>query len=634
MLYNLLYTCTIEIKYFYHFNSASFRNFKIQNTYIDLNIPEHIISYIKEIPQLPGVYRYFDKEETLIYVGKAKKLKNRVNSYFQKTAQHSRKTLKLVSQINRIEFTVVNNEFDALLLENNLIKENQPKYNILLKDDKTYPYIIITKQAFPRIESTRTLDRRRGEYFGPYSSLSAQKTLLELIHKLYPIRTCTLNLEPPNLAKGNLKVCLEYHIGNCKGPCELHQSTEAYNEYIIAVRAILKGNLRLPKSYLLEQMEIAATELDFEKAQTFKQKLEFLENYQSKSIIANPKFGELNVITLTRHDKKAFINFLKIENGAITASKNLEIRNTDNSSDEELITFTAFDIRKEIHSNAKEILTNIEVSEQILDNASFILPQIGDKKRLVELSLKNVLIYKKEKSEVAKKTNDQRVLETLQSDLRLRDLPKHIECFDNSNIQGTHPVASMVCFKMGKPSKKDYRHFNIKTVEGPNDFDSMVEIVTRRYSRLMRENKPLPDLIIVDGGKGQLSVSHEALRNLGIEKKVPIVGIAKRLEEIYYPGDSLPLYIDKKSESLKLIQYLRNEAHRFAITFHRDKRSGSFLTSSLDKIKGIGPSTRNQLLDHFKSVDKIKKAPLEELIVVIGNAKAKLVSSYYKKNKG
>jgi excinuclease ABC subunit C len=594
---------------------------------------EKILNYIKELPTEPGVYRYFDSEDNLIYVGKAKKLKNRVSSYFQKTNQHSRKTLRLVSQIERIEYTVVDNEFDALLLENNLIKKNQPKYNILLKDDKTYPYIIITKQSFPRVESTRTLDRRRGEFFGPYSSISAQRTLLELIHKLYPIRICTLNLEPPNLAKGNFKVCLEYHIGNCKGPCEQHETELEYNEYIIAIREILKGNLKLPKDYLTQQMNFAASSLDFEKAQLFKQKLDYLENYQSKSIISNPKFGELDVITITRHEKKAFVNFLKIENGAITASKNIELRNTEESTDEELIIFTALDIRTQINSKAKEILTNIDVSEQLIEGTSFTNPIIGDKKRLTQLSLKNALVYKKEKSEITIKPNNQRVIETLQKDLRLQDLPKHIECFDNSNIQGTHPVASMVCFRMGKPSKKDYRHYNIKTVVGPDDFASMVEIVTRRYSRLMRENKALPDLIIVDGGKGQLSVAYQALRSLGIEKRIPIVGIAKRLEEIYYPGDTTPLYIDKKSESLKLIQQLRNEAHRFAITFHRQKRSNSFLISSLDNIKGIGPASRTQLLDAFKSVDKIRVATKRQLAEILGNAKAELIIKHYSKEK-
>ncbi len=597
-----------------------------------MTTPQHITDYIKEIPLLAGVYRYFDKEDELIYVGKAKKLKNRVGSYFQKNNQHNKKTQRLVAQVCRIEYTVVDSEFDALLLENNLIKKHQPKYNILLKDDKTYPYIVITRQSFPRVESTRVLNRKSGEYFGPYSSISAQRTLLELIHKLYPIRTCTLNLEPPNLAKGAFKVCLEYHIGNCKGPCESHQTEQTYNEYIIAIRQILKGDLKLPKAYLLQQMEQSAEGLDFEKAQQFKQKLDYLENYQSKSIVSNPKFGELDVLTLTRNEKKAFVNYLKIENGAITASKNIEIRNAEISTDEELITFTAFDIRTQINSKAKEILTNIEVSEQILDDALFVNPMIGDKKRLVQLSLKNALIYKKEKSEINLKPNNLRVIETLQKDLRLKDLPKHIECFDNSNIQGTHPVASMVCFRMGKPSKKDYRHYNIKTVEGPDDFASMVEIVTRRYSRLMRENKPLPDLIIVDGGKGQLSVAYNALRSLGIEKRLPIVGIAKRLEEIYYPGDSYPLYIDKKSESLKLIQQLRNEAHRFAITFHRQKRSNSFLVSSLDKIKGIGPTSRNQLLDFFKSTEKIKTATQEELANIIGNSKATLVFDYYRKD--
>lgn len=598
-----------------------------------MKFPEHILEYIKEIPQLPGVYRYFDKDDELIYVGKAKKLKNRVTSYFQNISQHNRKTLRLIAQIQRIEYTIVENEFDALLLENSLIKKNQPRYNILLRDDKSYPYIVITKENFPRVESTRQVNKRAGQYFGPYSSIGAQRTLLEFIHKIYPIRTCSLNLAPPNIAKGTFKVCLEYHIGNCKGPCEGLEDAETYNQYIDAVRGILKGNLKLPKEYLTEQMQVAAENLEFEKAQQFKQKLEFLENYQSKSIISNPKFGDFDVATIVKAEKKAFINYLRIQNGTITASKNTEIRNAEDATEEEILTFTAFDIYNTIGSKAKEILTNIPIDHQVMDDAQFVIPQIGDKKKLVDLSLKNALLFKREKSEQSSKTNHQRVLEQMQKDLRLQDLPKHIECFDNSNIQGTNPVASMVCFKMGKPSKKDYRHFNIKTVEGPNDFDSMVEIVTRRYSRLVRENKPLPDLIIVDGGKGQLSVAYGALRNLGIEKKVPIVGIAKRLEEIYYPGDTLPLYIDKKSESLKLIQQLRNEAHRFAITFHRDKRSQGFLKSSLDQIKGIGPATRNQLLDHFKGTEKIKTAPLEELSAVIGNAKAKLVFDYYRKKK-
>ncbi|MBC8112019.1 MAG: excinuclease ABC subunit C, partial [Verrucomicrobia bacterium] len=533
---------------------------------------------LKKLPEQPGVYRFFDLENEILYVGKAKNLKSRVSSYFNKSAGHTYKTEKLVAQIRNIEFTIVNTEYDALLLENNLIKQFQPRYNILLKDDKTYPFICVSNVHFPKIFPTRRPEKNTGTFFGPYANGKLLNTLLELLPKLYTLRTCSLNLTPKNIAEKKFKVCLEYHLGNCKGPCEALQSETDYNKDIEQVQQILKGNLAPAKQYFVEKMQEAATNLAFEKAQYFKEKLALLENYQGKSLIVNPKMDEADVFAVVSDEKALYLNFIKVANGLVVQTKNLEVKRKLDETDSEILTMLVVEIRNEFGSQAKEILSNIELSADMLGITHHI-PQIGDKKKLVDLSLKNALYFKKERTEAEltqrekKEQRDIRVLQQLQKDLQLKDLPRHIECFDNSNMQGTNPVAAMVCFKNAFPSKKDYRHFNIKTVFGPDDFASMNEIVGRRYARLLNENSPLPDLIIVDGGKGQLSAAIEALEKLGIYGQIPIIGIAKRLEEIYFPGDSLPLYISKKSESLKLIQRIRDEAHRFAITFHRDQRS-------------------------------------------------------------
>ena len=594
--------------------------------------------YIKNLPELPGVYRFFDESGELIYVGKAKNLKNRVSSYFNKSAQHSRKTEKLVSQIRNIEFTIVNTEFDALLLENNLIKKHLPKYNILLRDDKTYPFICITDENFPRVFSVRQRERFKGTFFGPYASVKTMYTLLELFQKLFNIRTCTLNLSPENIEARKFKVCLEFHLGNCKGPCEALQTREAYQKDIEQIRHILKGHLAPARQYLTARMNEAAASLAFEQAQQFKDKLTLLENYQGKSLIVSDKISDVDVFTAVSDERAVYLNFLHIINGMVIHSQNVEVKRQLEETDAEILTMMTVSLREEYGTQAKEIVSNLEL-ESDFQGVAVSVPQIGDKRKLVELSLKNALYFKKERTEAEltqKQKQEQRqnrVLETLQKDLRLTTLPRHIECFDNSNIQGTNPVASMVFFKNGFPSKKDYRHFNIKTVVGPNDFASMNEIVTRRYTRLLNENSPLPDLIIVDGGKGQLAAACEALESLHLYGKIPIVGIAKRLEEIYFPGDTLPLYISKKSESLKLIQRIRDEAHRFAITFHRDQRSKNSLQSELDDINGIGEKTAEKLLKTYKSVKKIKLAPENELIELLGKDKARIILEHFAKVK-
>jgi excinuclease ABC subunit C len=591
--------------------------------------------YLKKLPDSPGVYRFFDDNNEIIYVGKAKNLKNRVSSYFNKSNQHDRKTEKLVSQIRHVEFTLVNTEFDALLLENNLIKQHLPKYNILLKDGKTYPFICITHEPFPRIFSIRQREKIKGTFFGPYASVKTMYTLLELFQKLFTIRTCSLNLTKSNIEAKKFKVCLEYHLGNCKGPCEDLQTEAEYHKDIEQITQILKGNLTPVRNYLTEKMNEAAGNLAFEEAQQYKEKLALLENYQGKSLIVSAKISDVDVFTAVSDEKAVYLNFLHIINGMVIHSQNVEVKRQLEETDAEILTMMAVSLREEYGSKAKEIISNIAF-ESDFQGIELSVPQIGDKKKLIELSLKNALYFKKERTEAEltqrEKQNQRqnRVLETLQKDLRILSLPKHIECFDNSNIQGTNPVASMVCFKNGIPSKKDYRHFNIKTVVGPNDFASMKEIVTRRYTRLLNENSPLPDLIIVDGGKGQLASACEALESLNLYGKIPIVGIAKRLEEIYFPGDTLPLYISKKSESLKLIQRIRDEAHRFAITFHRDQRSRNSLQSELDEINGIGEKTAEKLLKTYKSVKKIKQAPESELIELIGKDKARIIIEYFK----
>ncbi|MFM7856753.1 MAG: excinuclease ABC subunit UvrC [Flammeovirgaceae bacterium] len=574
---------------------------------------------LASLPDSPGVYRYYNKEDVLIYVGKAKSLKKRVSSYFNKQSQYNRKTEKLVSEIARIEFTLANTEFDALLLENNLIKQNQPKYNILLKDDKTFPYLCILKERFPRIISTRKYIPKQGEYFGPYSSVSAMNSVLELVRQLYSIRTCSLSLSRENIEDKKFKVCLEYHIGNCKGPCVGLQDEAGYNEEIAQARNVLKGNLSIVEDYFQNNMAQAAERLEFERAAFFKSKLEKLEKFQTKSLVVNRKLTDIDVVTIASSETDAFVNYLQIKEGAIVLSKNIEIKKKLDESDEELLSMAVQELRSEYHSTNPEVFTNIVLTVKS-DEFENVVPQIGDKKKLVDLSLKNALYLKREReiSNEEKKSKKNEVLHIMMKDLRLMQYPKIIECFDNSNFQGTNPVASMVRFVEGKPDKKGYRHFNIKTVVGPDDFASMKEIVGRRYKRIMEEQGEYPQLIIVDGGKGQLSSACDALKELGLYGKIPIVGIAKKLEEIYYPEDPLPLLISKKSPALLLIQRVRDEAHRFGITFHRLKRSKSTFVTELENIPGIGKKTADKLLAHFKSFKKIKEASEEELTAVAG----------------
>ncbi|MDF2158876.1 excinuclease ABC subunit UvrC [Algoriphagus sp. CAU 1675] len=587
------------------------------------------------LPDHPGVYRYFNEANELIYVGKAKSLKKRVSSYFNKNTGVNLKTRRMVKEIRRIEITLVDSEFDALLLENNLIKKSQPKYNILLRDDKTYPYLLIPKENFPRIFPTRKMIPKRGTYFGPFASVKAMNNVLELIRELFTIRTCKLDLSPYKIAEGKYKVCLEYHIGNCQGPCVGKQSEKNYLEDLEHAKHVLKGNLGIAKSYFKQQMQSFAENLEFEKAHRMKEKLELLEKYQAKSLIANPNITNLDICSIVSEEKYAFVNYMRVKNGALIVSKNVELKKKLDEDNEEVLLTALIRLQDQFQSDAAEVLVNIEISNPI-EGLNLVTPKIGDKKKLLELSVKNALFFKKEKALLQGLNQDKkdRVIRQLQQDLNLPEIPDHIECFDNSNIQGTSPVASMVCFLNGKPAVKEYRHFHIKTVEGPNDFASMKEIVTRRYKRLLEEEKPLPKLIVIDGGKGQLSSAVEALKELGIYGKMPIIGIAKRLEEIYFPGDSYPIHIDKKSESLRLLQRIRDEAHRFAITFHRKVRSKNAFGTELTEIAGIGENTANKLLSHFKSVKKISKATEDEIAKVIGRSKAKSLMEWKEKNKG
>jgi len=578
---------------------------------------------VQRLPESPGIYRYYNDIDELIYVGKAKNIKKRVTSYFNKNTGVNRKTLKLVSEIRRIEFTVANTEFDALLLENNFIKQNQPKYNILLKDDKTFPYICILKEPFPRIIYTRKYIPKQGEYFGPYSSVVAMKNVLELARKLYSIRTCSLLLNENNIKQKKFKVCLEYHLGNCKGPCEDLQDEKSYLEEIAQARNILKGNINVVIQYFTAEMKIAAENMEFEKAQRYKLKLETLDRFQAKSLVVNRDITNIDVFTITSLPEYAYINYLQIKEGSIIFSKTVEVKKKLDEPDDELLSLAVQELRDQTKSNHTSILSNIPIT-LLEDGIENTVPQIGDKKKLVALSIKNALELRKERElfREGKKSKQKETLLILQKDMQLPTLPSIIECFDNSNLQGTTPVASMVRFVDGKSDRKGYRHFNIKTVEGPNDFASMKEIVGRRYKRILEENGPLPDLIIVDGGKGQLSSACEALKELNIYGQIPIAGIAKRLEEIYYPEDPLPLHINKKSPGLLLLQQIRDEAHRFAITFHRQKRSKGQITTELDGLEGIGKKTAEKLLKEFKSVKKIKEASVEELEKIVGSKKA------------
>ncbi|GAB3300346.1 excinuclease ABC subunit UvrC [Hymenobacter tenuis] len=591
----------------------------------------HLQEQIRQLPHRPGVYKYFGDEDTIIYVGKAVDLRKRVSSYFTKQ-DHNKKTQQLVKNIRRIEFTIVDSESDAFLLENNLIKQHQPKYNILLKDGKTYPYLLLTNERFPRLIPTRNKRPDDGRYYGPYANVTGMNLLLELIRALYPLRTCTYNLSPQNVEAGKFKVCLEYHLGNCKGPCEGLQDEETYQQYIQQIRQILNGDLRLPKQYFREKMMLAAQEQQYELAHQLKQKLDKLDEFQSKSTIVNAALSNIDVFSIASNEKSAFINYLKVMNGSIILTQSVEVQKKLDEPDDEILAPMIMQMREEFESQSKEILTNVAIPPLPLPGVAITQPQIGDKRKLMELSIKNVLYLRKEKESMndrSKDLNEVRIMETMKKDLRLTELPKHIECFDNSNFQGDNPVAAMVCFRNAKPSKKDYRHFHIKTVVGPNDFDSMYEIVTRRYRRLLDEGATLPQLIIVDGGKGQLGMGVKALKDLGIWGQVPIIGIAKRLEEIYVPNDPLPLYIDKKSETLRLVQRMRDEAHRFGITFHRSRRDAATLKTELTDVKGLGPVTAEKLLSKFKSVKKIKELTEMELIAEVGKAKARVLLNYF-----
>jgi len=592
-------------------------------------LPEDHLS----LPDHPGVYKYFNAEKELIYVGKAKSLKKRVSSYFNKNTGVNLKTRRMVKEITQIEIILVDSELDALLLENNLIKKSQPKYNILLRDDKTYPYLLLTKENFPRLFPTRKHLPRRGTYFGPFASVKAMNTVLDLIRELFTIRTCNLDLSYLKIKEDKYKVCLEYHVGNCQGPCVGKQAEPDYLADIEQAKHILKGNLGVAKNYFKQRMQAHAENLEFEQAQRAKNRLELLEKYQAKSLITHPSILNLDVCTLVSDEKTAYVNYMRVKNGSLITSKNVELKKRLDESEEELLVTALVRLQDQFQSDAEEILVNIEIDP--IEGLNTTVPKIGDKRKLIELSLKNALYYKKEKALLLGLNQDKkdRVIKQLQQDLSLKEIPDHIECFDNSNIQGTNPVASMVCFLNGKPAVKEYRHYHIKTVEGPNDFASMKEIVGRRYKRLLEEEKPLPKLVVIDGGKGQLSSAIEALEELGIYGKMPIIGIAKRLEEIYFPGDSYPIHIDKKSESLMLLQRIRDEAHRFAITFHRNVRSKNAFGTQLTDIEGIGEGTAQKLLKQFKSLRKIKGASEEEISAAIGATKAKLLVDWIEKNK-
>lgn len=585
---------------------------------------------IKTLPPQPGVYQYFNSEGIIIYVGKAKNLKKRVSSYF--TKNQTGKTAVLVKQIIDIKTIVVGSEIEALLLENNLIKKYQPKYNIMLKDDKTYPWICVKNERFPRIFSTRNVIKDGSHYFGPYASVKMMNTVLDLIRELYQLRNCNFNLSEKNITDNKFKVCLEYHIGNCKAPCVNKQSEEDYNNTIIEIKSIIKGNINSVTKHLKPLMKQYAESLQFEKAQLLKEKIETLEKYQSKSVVVSPTINDVDIFSVISDEKYGYVNYLKVINGAIIQGHTIELKKKLDETDDALLQIGIAELRQRFESDSREVI--VPFTPELNDKEiRFIVPQRGDKKKLLELSERNVKYYRlernKQKANVSPTKHSDRILERIQKDLRMKVLPKHIECFDNSNIQGTNPVSACVVFKDAKPSKKDYRHFNIKTVEGPDDFASMTEVIYRRYKRLLDEKQPLPQLIIIDGGKGQLSASLKSIDKLGLRGKITIIGIAKKLEEIYFPGDPIPLYIDKKSESLKVIQYLRNEAHRFGITHHRNKRSKAAITSELDKIDGIGYKTAQQLLWKFKSVARIKKASLLELEATISKKRAKIVFDYF-----
>ncbi len=585
---------------------------------------------IKTLPNTPGVYQYFDKDDAILYVGKAKNLKKRVSSYFTKNHDYG-KTRVLVKKIAVIKHIVVATETDALLLENNLIKKYQPRYNVMLKDDKTYPWICIKKEAFPRVFLTRNVIKDGSEYFGPYTSVKTAKALLSLVKELYQLRTCAYDLSQKNIKAQKYKVCLEYHIKNCKGACESLQTETDYLEGVNAIRNIIKGHFKDAAVKFKDLMLQFSAKHEFEEAQKIKEKIDLLANYQAKSTVVNPSISNVDVFSIISDESFAYVNFFKIMNGAIIQSHTTEIKKKLDEDDKHLLELSIVEIRQRFNSQSKEIYVPFKVD--VGDQMKVTTPKLGDKKRIVELSLRNAKYYRQERFKQIKivdpDRHTNRIMAQMQKDLRLPKEPRYIECFDNSNIQGTHPVAACVVFKDGKSSKKDYRKYNIKTVVGPDDFGSMEEVVHRRYKRLLDEGQELPQLIVIDGGKGQLSSALKSLEILGLRKKIAIIGIAKRLEEIFYPDDSIPLYLDKKSETLKIIQQLRNEAHRFAITFHRNKRSKSAIQTELEQISGIGKQTIVTLLKHFKSAKRVSEASKLALEKIIGNSKATKVYNYY-----
>lgn len=590
---------------------------------------------LRRIPHKPGVYQYFDKDDVLIYVGKAKDLRNRVNSYFVNDKQLNSKTRVLVRKIQRIAFTIVDTEIDAWLLENNLIKKHKPRYNVMLKDDKTYPWIVIKNEFFPRVFWTRKYIKDGSTYFGPYASVGMMHIVLDTIRELFPLRTCNLNLAPEQIAKGKYKVCLEYQIGNCKGPCEGYQTLEDYDQNLSDIKDILNGKIAVVKNRIKDQLNEAAASLNFEMAYHLKAKLDKLENYQSKSTVVSSSITNVDVFSIASDDSLAFVNFLKVMNGVVIQTQTLEMKKRLDETDAELLQIAIPEIRNRYKSLSREIIVPFDLEmDSIPAYVKFTVPKLGDKRKLLDLSLKNVAYFKKERMLQYEKLNPEvrteRLLKQMQKDLRLNVLPRHIECFDNSNIQGNFPVSAVVVFKDAKPSKKDYRHFNVKTVEGPNDFATMEEAVHRRYRRMLDEGHELPQLIVIDGGKGQLGAALKSLRLLGIEKKVTVIGIAKRLEELFYPGDQYPLYLDKKSETLKIIQHMRDEAHRFGITFHRNQRSRKTFVSELENIPGIGKTTVEKLLKAFKSVKKIRDTSDEELRKVLNLKQITALRDYFK----
>ncbi len=579
------------------------------------------------------MYQYYDVEGKIIYVGKAKDLKKRVSSYFNKDQSENGKTQILVKKIVDIKFIIVDTELDALLLENNLIKKYQPRYNVLLKDDKTYPWICIKNERFPRVFTTRNVIKDGSTYFGPYASVKVMHTVLDLVKQLFKLRNCNLHLSEQNIKAKKFKVCLEYHIGNCKAPCVANESEEEYNQTISSIKEIIKGNISTVSKHLKSILHNHVEKLEFEKAHIIKEKIDALEKFQSKSTVVSPTITNVDIFSITSDEKTAYVNFLKVVNGSIIQGHTIELKKKLDESDQELLALSIVELRERFHSDAKEVIVPFDIETEF-PGIDFIVPQRGDKKHLLELSERNVNYYKREKikqeSLIDPERHTKRILEQMKKDLRLTEEPRHIECFDNSNFQGAYPVAAMTVFKDCKPSKKDYRHFNIKTVEGPDDFASMEEIIYRRYKRVQEENQSMPQLIVIDGGKGQLSAALESLDKLGLRGKVAIIGIAKKLEEIYFPGDSIPLYLDKRSESLKIIQQIRDEAHRFGITHHRSKRDKGTLKTELTEIKGISDTTAQKLLSHFKSVKKIKEANEQELTEIIGKAKTKIILDFYK----